>query len=113
MELGIEGRVALIPGGNGYIGAAIADSLRAEGVKVLTASRSGGDFSLDVEDDAAVRSAVEAVVAEHGSLDIVVMSVGTGAQNLDPALSNDPGQLAAQIDNKALSALRVANAALP
>jgi NAD(P)-dependent dehydrogenase (short-subunit alcohol dehydrogenase family) len=113
MELGIEGRVALVTGGTGYLGAAVAESLRKEGVTVLTASRSSGEFPLDVQDESAVKAAVQRVVREHGSLDIVVMSVGTSAQKLDPALSDDPGQIAAQVDAKALSTLRVANAALP
>jgi NAD(P)-dependent dehydrogenase (short-subunit alcohol dehydrogenase family) len=113
VELGIDGRVALIIGGTGYIGATVAESLRNEGVTVITASRSSREFPLDVEDEAAVKAAVRRVVAEHGSLDIVVMSVGTPAPKLDPALSDDPGQIGAQIDTKALSALRVGNAALP
>src|SRR5690349_11237266 len=66
VDLGLSGRVAVVVGGTGYIGSAIADRLRAEGATVVTASRSGGDVRIDGADDASVEAGVAAVLQEHG-----------------------------------------------
>lgn len=49
MNLGIEGRTALVVGASKGIGLEVARELRAEGCKVYTVSRSGNtDFNLDL-----------------------------------------------------------------
>ena len=71
MDLGIEGRVAVITGGTRGIGAAVADRLEAEGAQVVRVSRSAG---VDVTaPDAAERIAALA----GGPVDILVNSAGT------------------------------------
>ena len=71
MDLGIEGRVAVITGGTRGIGAAVADRLEAEGARVVRVSRSAG---VDVTaPDAAERIAALA----RGPVDILVNSAGT------------------------------------
>jgi 3-oxoacyl-[acyl-carrier protein] reductase len=71
MELGIEGRVAVVTGGTRGIGAAVADQLEAEGARVVRVSRSDG---IDVTDpDAAERIAERAA----GPVDILVNNAGT------------------------------------
>ena len=113
MDLGLQGHVALVIGGAGYIGSAVVGRLRAEGATALSAGRRSGDVRVDAADDASLASAVESVVAEHGRLDVVVVTAAPAAQTLDPALANDPAAVLTAIDGKAMTFLRAANAALP
>ena len=70
MELGIEGRTAVVTGASRGIGAAVAERLSAEGVRVVGISRSEG---IDVRDAAAA-----ARIAERaGDVDILVNNAGT------------------------------------
>src|SRR5215204_1505900 len=75
---GLSGRVALVTGASGGIGAAVARSLAEHGVRLGLASRSGGDLgidgsiaaSCDVRDAAAIGAFVEQVVGAFGRLDL-------------------------------------------
>jgi 3-oxoacyl-[acyl-carrier protein] reductase len=83
MELGIEGRVAVVTGGSRGIGAATADLLEADGAQVLRVSRGAG---IDVTaPDAAARIA-EAV---PGPVDILVNNAGTSFARSIEELSDD------------------------
>src|SRR5512142_455368 len=92
----LTGRVALIPGGGGGIGAALAEGLAAAGARVVVAGRTRealdgavarvarvGSEGLAVEADATSEADAERIVAEtlerFGRLDIVVNAVGGGA----------------------------------
>ncbi|MFJ3384677.1 MULTISPECIES: SDR family NAD(P)-dependent oxidoreductase [unclassified Curtobacterium] len=115
MDLQLTDRVALVVGGRGYIGSAVADRLRAEGATVVVASRSaGGDgVAIDTADQASVDAGVAAVLEQHGRIDVLVVTAAPSAGTLDPAKKSDPEQIASAIDGKALGFLRVANAVLP
>lgn len=117
MDLELKDRVALVVGGKGYIGAAVADRLRDEGAIVVVASRSadGSDdsVSLDTADQASVDAGVARVLEQHGRIDALVVTAAPSARTLDPAKKSDPEQVATAIDGKALGFLRVANAVLP
>ncbi len=93
MDLGLEGRVALVTGGARGIGASIGASLAAEGCAVYLADvdgmaarafakslvqigRRAFGLELDVSDFQAATRAVEAVLAQSGSLDILINSAG-------------------------------------
>jgi NADP-dependent 3-hydroxy acid dehydrogenase YdfG len=117
MEL--DGKVALVTGASGGIGAAVASSLHEAGASVGLLSRRGDDLGLerglglscDVRDRAAVGDATTAVVERFGRLDIVVANAGVGAYG--PFLELDPAQLEAMIDVNLKGTLYSAAAALP
>lgn len=89
-QFALHGRVALITGGNGGLGRAIALGLRAAGAQVAVTGRNaaknaamqaelgetGVVLALDVRDEPAVAQTVTAVVERFGSLDILVNNAG-------------------------------------
>jgi gluconate 5-dehydrogenase len=92
----LAGRVALVNGGGGAIGAAIAEAFAGAGAAVAVAGRTrepldgaveriaaagstGVAVEADVTDDAQAERAVHEVVERLGRIDIVVNAVGGGA----------------------------------
>jgi len=65
---------ALVTGGTGRVGSAIAERLREGGWSVLAASRSDGDVARPDE----ARALVERAVLELGGLDLLVNGAGEG-----------------------------------
>ena len=114
MDLGLRGHVALVVGGTGLIGRAVVDQLRAEGATVVAAARHIDDgITLDAQDSTSVAAALEQVIEQHGRLDALVVAAAPSAQTLDASRDADPDQVLTAIDAKAMSFLRVANAAMP
>ncbi|UDF14174.1 SDR family oxidoreductase [Antiquaquibacter oligotrophicus] len=116
MDLQLSGRVVLVVGGTGYIGSAIARRARSEGATVIVASRHPEEeegIALDASDEASVDAALAGILETHGRLDAVVITAAPPAHELDPARLSDPEQIASAVEGKALTFLRVANAALP
>jgi NADP-dependent 3-hydroxy acid dehydrogenase YdfG len=117
MEL--EGKVALVTGASGGIGAAVARRLHETGASVGLLSRHGDDLGLerglgvvcDVRDRGAVEDATQAVVDRFGRLDIAVANAGVGAYG--KFLDLDPEQVEAMIDVNLKGTLYTAAAALP
>jgi pteridine reductase len=65
---------ALITGGTGKLGAAVAERLRTEGWQVVAAGRRDGDLSRADE----AKALVERAAAELGGLDVVVNAASSG-----------------------------------
>ena len=115
----LEGKVALVTGASGGIGASVSRSLHDAGASVGLLSRHGGDLGLersigvgcDVRDRTQVESAAAAVVDRFGGLDIAVANAGVGAYG--PFLELDPEQLEAMIDVNLKGVLYTAAATLP
>ena len=72
-----EGKTIIVTGAASGIGAATAARLRDEGATVVGADRAdGADRNVDVADEDAVSTLVDAVADEHGRLDGVVHAAG-------------------------------------
>ncbi|MDN5755033.1 MAG: SDR family NAD(P)-dependent oxidoreductase [Arthrobacter sp.] len=111
-----ENLVAIVTGGASGIGAAVADRLVAGGaqVAVLDLNPAGSEYfgvECNVADDESVRSAVDAVVAKFGRLDIVVNNAGIGAQG--DIAANDDAEWARVLNINVIGIARVSRAALP
>lgn len=117
MEL--DGKIALVTGASGGIGAAVARKLHDAGASVGLLSRRGYDLGLerglgvecDVRDRAAVADATKAVVESFGGLQTVIANAGVGAYG--PFLKLDPEQVEAMIDVNLKGTLYTAAATLP
>ena len=117
MEL--DGKVALVTGASGGIGAAVARKLHEEGASVGLLSRRGEDLGLerglgvkcDVRDRAAVAAATDEVVERFGGLQIVVANAGVGAYG--DFLDLDSEMVEAMIDVNLKGTLYTAAACLP
>lgn len=117
MEL--DGKIALVTGASGGIGAAVARKLHDAGASVGLLSRCGDDLGLerglgvecDVRDRAAVADATKAVVESFGGLQTVIANAGVGAYG--PFLELDPEQVEAMIDVNLKGTLYTAAATLP
>jgi NADP-dependent 3-hydroxy acid dehydrogenase YdfG len=115
----LEGKVALVTGASGGIGASVARSLHEAGASVGLFSRRGDDLGLerglgvacDVRERAQVEDATAAVVDRFGRLDIAVANAGVGAYG--PFLELAPEQVEAMIDVNLKGTLYTAAATLP
>jgi len=81
--MALDGRVALVAGGSGGIGAATARALAAAGARVVVADLAGrpcppgAEFlPCDLRVPAEIRGTVDRVRADHGRLDILVHAAG-------------------------------------
>ena len=115
----LDGKVALVTGASGGIGAAVARSLHEAGAAVGLLSRRGEDLGLeralgiacDVRDRGDVERATAEVVERFGALHIAVANAGVGSYG--PFLELDPGELEAIIDVNLKGTLYTAAATLP
>jgi NADP-dependent 3-hydroxy acid dehydrogenase YdfG len=117
--MGLDGKVALVTGASGGIGAEVARKLHDSGASVGLLSRRGDDLGLerglgltcDVRDRSAVATATDAVVERFGRLDVAIANAGVGAYG--PFLELDPERLEAMIDVNLKGTLYTAAATLP
>ena len=134
MELGLQGKYALVTGGSKGIGKAIARELAREGVDVVIAARTLSDLERSAQEiqsetgrriiplalDVTKRDQVDRVTDEAaeklGGLHILVNSgsyPGGSASATGPIESVDEDDLISDFDVKYAGALRCARAAIP
>ena len=117
--ISLDGKVAIVTGASGGIGAAVAHQLAEQGVRLGLASRSGADLGLadavampcDVRDPAQLEALTEATVSRFGRLDILVANAGVGAYG--PFLDLSPEFLDEMIDVNLKGTIYAVRAALP
>ncbi len=133
MDLQLRGKRALVTGASGGLGSEIADRLAAEGVDLVLAARTPGPLeelaarvaerhgvravaeTVDVRDDASVRSLVDRTVAELGGADILVNSASDQSVGRHmPGLAETSDDVFwADVDTKVVGYLRTARAVAP
>jgi 3-oxoacyl-[acyl-carrier protein] reductase len=96
MDLGLDGKVALVTGGSRGIGRGIAEALAREGARVAITSRSpdagalvadrikGKAYTFDSHDLGAVDGLVDAVERDLGPVDVYVANTGGPPVGADP-----------------------------
>lgn len=128
MELGLGGKTALVLGGGGGLGSAIARTLAREGARVAVAGRSlapleavaaaireGGGAAMplrwDLADLAAIDDRVGRVEAAFGPVDILINN--TGGPPPAPAAAQTLATWQAQLEAMVLSVIGITDRVLP
>jgi|SRR3989344_9078955 len=98
-------RVALVLGGTGDIGGAIADNLQNDGIIVARHGRSG-DFAASIENEGELEKMIKNVLSQFGHIDILVNSI-SARLDIRPASKktwlNFSNQLESQLKASVLS----------
>lgn len=126
----LAGRVALVSGGGRGIGRAICELLAANGAAVAVNYRKDAEaaaetvaaitaaggraraYAASVDDADAVRSMVDAVVADFGFVDVLVCNAGIASRGL-PVADTDPSELFRVVATHALGPHHLARCVLP
>ncbi len=128
MDLGLDGKVALVVAGSRGLGRATAEALAAEGARVMVSARSRESVEeaaariratgaevvsevADISDPDSPSSLVERTVRTFGTLDIVIANAGGPPPGR--ALDIDDAQIDAALDANLKSAIRLTREAVP
>ena len=128
MDLGIRGRTALVLGGGGGLGGAIADALAVEGAKIAVAdidatavkrsadqieSHGGEALGLvwDLSDLTVIDKNIGAIESRFGAVDVLVNI--TGGPPPTPAVGQDPNLWSKHFSAMVLSVIAITDRVLP
>ncbi|QCI99333.1 SDR family oxidoreductase [Agrobacterium larrymoorei] len=118
MDLGISGKSALVLGASRGLGAAIAASLTAEGVKVYAAARNAGNIeksdniiplTVDLSDKASVSALID-TLRQKGGVDILVNN--SGGPKAGPAVGQSADAWVSAFETMATSIFTITDAML-
>jgi 3-oxoacyl-[acyl-carrier protein] reductase len=125
MSVTLQGEIALVTGASRGIGAAIADTLAANGAKVIgtatseagaqaigerLAAQGGIGRALNVTDGAAVEALIDAIGAEFGAISILVNNAGITRDQLLLRMKDEDWQ--AILDTNLTSVFRTSKAVM-
>jgi NAD(P)-dependent dehydrogenase (short-subunit alcohol dehydrogenase family) len=122
MDLGLDGKVAVVTGASRGIGRAIVDELLEQGVKVVAGARDVTSLadvagvtaiSVDLAKPAAPAELIQAAVDEHARLDFLVNNVGAARIHFQGFASTTDADWQWAFDLNFFSAVRGVRAALP
>jgi len=125
MDLGLAGKVCLVSGASRGIGRAIAIALAREGGHIAAVARGADDLAAlakelgaphttiiaDVATADGAKAAVDACVAQHGGIDVVIANVGKSFARDAHEMTDD--DLAKSLDLNLWTAARIAQRAAP
>jgi 3-oxoacyl-[acyl-carrier protein] reductase len=128
VDLGIEGKAALVVAGSRGLGRATAEALAAEGVRVMVSSRDGASLSevssslratgatvatttADIAEPGTPARLVAATIEAFGTVDIVIANAG--GPPAGRALEVDEDMIVAAVNANLLSAVRLARESVP
>src|SRR5512132_1751103 len=128
MDLGIDGKTALVLGAGGGLGGAIAEALAREGARVALADiapeavernvedirKEGGTalaLTWDLADLSVIEDRVRKIEEEFGSIDILVNN--TGGPPPTPAAGQDPSLWSKSFQSMVLSVIALTDRVLP
>ena len=129
MDLGLNGKVALVTGGSEGIGKAAASAMAAEGPKVVIVARrldvlehaaaeirqaTGGEatpLQVDVTSPEQLQSLFDQVMKSYGRIDILVNNAGTSAAGYFEEVDDEGWH--ADLDLKLFAAIRCCRLAIP
>lgn len=128
MDLGLQGKVALVFGAGGGLGGAIAETLAAEGAKLAladldgaaaqaTADRiaaTGGNarpYVWDLADIAGIAERIAKIEAELGPIEVLVNN--TGGPPPTPAAGQEAALWTKHFESMVLSVIKISDAVLP
>lgn len=126
MDLGLDGKVAVVTGASKGIGLAVVKALLAEGARVVAAAR-GTDGELaglardgavhpvavDLAEPSGAQRLIDAAVDAYGGLDVLVNNVGAVKPRLGGFVSVTDEDWAWALAVNLMSAVRTTRAALP
>jgi NAD(P)-dependent dehydrogenase (short-subunit alcohol dehydrogenase family) len=129
VDRSFEGRVVLVAGGTGALGAVIAREFAGAGARVAVTHRHPEELAallasaganagaieghaVDAADEPAVKSMVEAILARHGRVDALVNAIGGYAGGM-PLWRNTPDVLARMIARNVTPGATLARAVVP
>lgn len=111
--MNVEGKVAVVTGGAGGIGAALAEALRDAGARVVTTDIADGptvDVAADISQTEDIKNVLAVARERHGPVDLYCANAGIGGPQ---GLGDDDEAWARTIDVNVLAHVRAARLLVP